>query len=108
MDSYQDKFNDYQFRINWTSSEPFDSRKETVEVRLTTKDQVEYLANFTTISFIDYVFDKNKRTGECAEGTYFCMSNMILVEEINPESIKKTIDDLINNQEFELHFMNID
>jgi bacillopeptidase F (M6 metalloprotease family) len=108
MDEYQDKFRDYHFRFNWTSSEPFDPRKETVEVRLTTGDGQEYLANFTTRHYIDYVFKKNKRTGECAKGTYFCMPNMILVEEVSEQNVRKTIDDLINNVEVETHFRKVD
>lgn len=94
----------YTFKIHWTSSQPFDPKNETVEVRLRTKDDRNYSANFTTKSFLDYMFEKNKRTGECANGTYFCMPNMILVEEITEQSVKKTIDDLINNLEMEIHF----
>jgi len=108
MSGYQDKYKDYNFRLNWTSSEPFDPRKDTVEVRLTTRDGQEYFANFTAKGFIDYVFKKNKRTGECAKGTYFCMPNMILVEEISEQNVRTTIDDLIKNLEIEIHFSKID
>ena len=104
----QDYFEGYEFRLNWTSSEPFHPRNETVEVRLTAKDGQEYSANFTAHGFIDYMFVKNKNTGECAEGTYFCMPNMILVEEISKENVRKTIDDLINNFEIETYFKKID
>src|SRR3989344_783844 len=96
MDEYKDKYQNYNFRFNWTSSEPFNPRDETVEVRLTTRDGQEYSANFTAKGFIDPMFEKNKRTGECAKGTYFCMPNMILVEEISEENVRKTIDDLID------------
>lgn len=108
MDEYQDKYRNYNFRFNWTSTEPFDPRKETVEVRLNTRDGQEYSANFTARDFIDYIFEKNKRTGECAKGTYFCMPNMILVEEISEQNIRATIDDLINNLEIETHFKKVD
>ncbi len=108
MDEYQDKYKGYSFRFNWTSSEPFDPRRETVEVRLTTKDGEEYLANFTAKGFIDYIFKKNKKTGECVRGTYFCMPNMILVEEISEGNVRATIDDLIDNLEVEDYFTKID
>ncbi len=108
MSKYQDRYKGYRFRFNWTSSEPFDPRKETVEVRLTTKDGEESLANFTATGFIDYMFEKNKETGECVNGTYFCMPNMILVEEISERNVRATIDDLINNLEVEDYFIKVD
>lgn len=95
------KYEGYNFRINWTSSIPFNSKKETVEVRITTQDGQEYSANFTAKGFIDYIFEKNKRTGECKNSTYFYMPRMIIVEDINETTIKATIDDLINNLEIE-------
>ena len=108
MSEYKDKYQGYNVRIHWTSSEPFDPRNETVEVRLTTKDGQEYAANFTAKGFVDYIFEKNKRTGECVNGTYFCMPNMILVEEITEQNIRATIDDLIRNLEIESHFGKVD
>ena len=106
MDEY--KYQNYNFRFNWTSSKPFDPRKETVEVRLTTRDGQEYSAYFTAKGFIDYIFEKNKKTGECAKGAYFSIPNMILVEEISERNVMATIDDLINNLEIETYFKKVD
>ena len=108
MSGYQDKYKDYNFRFNWTSSMPFNPRNETVEVRLTTKDGQEYFTNFTAKGFIDYMFEKNERTGECSSGTYFCIPNMILVEEISEQNVRTTINDLIKNLEIETHFKKVD
>ncbi|MDP7006369.1 MAG: hypothetical protein QF718_09190 [Phycisphaerales bacterium] len=106
--SIRSTYENYRFRFNWTSSEPFDPRNETVEVRLTTKDGQEYFTNFTAKNFIDYMFEKNKRTGECAKGAYFCMPNMILVEEISEKEVKATIDDLIENLDIGEYFKKVD
>ena len=103
-----DTYKYYHFRINWTSSKPYDPLKETVEVILTTKDGQEYLANFTAKGFIEYMFEKNKRTGECANGTYFCMPHMVLLEEISEQNVRATIDDLIKNSEIGLYFRIVD
>ena len=108
MDEYKDKYQNYNFRFNWTSSKPFNPRKETVEVRLTTRDGQEYYADFTAIGFINYMFEKNKRTGECANGAYFCMPNMILVEEVSEQNVTDTIDDLIENSDVETYFKKVD
>jgi 23S rRNA A1618 N6-methylase RlmF len=97
MTKYNGKYDNYNFKINWDSDELYDPKNEALDVSLFTKDGQEYHANFTTKNFIDHMFEKNKRTGECANGTYFCMPDMIIIEEINDKNIKATIDDLIKN-----------
>ncbi len=92
----EERFKDYTFRVNWTSSEPYNPRCDVVEVRLTTKDGQEYMTDFVALDFFRMIFEKNKTTKECANGTYFSRPNMIIVEEISEQNIKATIDDLIN------------
>lgn len=99
--------NQYDFKIDWTSSEPFDPMNEAVDVVLTMQGQ-EYYASFVTRKFIDRMFEKNRRTGECATGTYFCMPGMIVVDKINDQNIRATIDDLIANLEIAEYFRKID
>ena len=97
----------YPFKINWTSSEPSDPTNEAVDVRLTAPDGEEYSANVTTRGFLDYMFEKNRRTGECAGGAYFCMPGMIIVREITEGTVRATIDDLIVNHEMDKYFRKI-
>ena len=104
---YEDKFRDYEFRINWTSSKPFNPACEVVEVVLQTKDGKEYASNFLTQKYLNYVSKKNKRTGECASGTYFAVPNMVVVDKITNQSIKKTIDAMIEEMEVEIYFEKI-
>ena len=102
---YKAKYSSYRFRIDWTSSEPFDPENEMLDVKLQTCDGQEYMANFTTLKFLACVFEKNKRTGECASGTYFCMpDNIVILEKLTEEDVRKTIDDLIENEEVECYF----
>lgn len=106
---YKAKYADYRFRLDWTSSEPFDPENEMIDVRLQTLDGQEYFANFTTEKYIREAFEKNKRTGECASGTYFCMpGNMIILEKLTEEDVRKTIDNLIENEEVECYFKKAD
>lgn len=98
----------YKFRIDWTSSEPFDPENEMIDVVLTTQDGQEYWANFTTPKFINYMFEKNKRTGELLSGTYFCMpDNIVILERLTEDNIKATIDDLFENDGVECYFKKI-
>ena len=98
------EFNNYNFEIKIADPKLFDPKKEAVEVILTTDSGREYYAGFITKDFINYMFEKNKRTGECSNGTYFTMPKMIIVEEISRKNIKKTIDDLISNFELKDYF----
>ena len=102
-----EKFRNNKFRINWPYSKPLDPENEAVDVRLTTQEGDEYSANFITMKLISYLFKKNKRTGEFAGGTYFCMPGMIIVERITDENIKRTIDCLIKDYSLEHYFTKI-
>jgi hypothetical protein len=102
------RFKDYKFRINWNSSEPFDIENDVIDVRIKTKSREEYSANFTTLKFLGYLFEKNKRTGECLSGTYFCMPNMVVVEKLTEDNIRRTIDDLIDRLCIENYFTKLE
>jgi len=91
---YLEKCSGYTFKINWTSDRPFDPKNSLVEVILILEDGQEYTSDFITRKKIEEVFEENKQTGYCADGTYYCRPNMIIVDEITEETIKKTIDDL--------------
>lgn len=102
------KFRDYRFRVNWNSSKPYDVENEAIDVRVTTKDGEEYSANFATLRFLGYMFEKNKRTQEYVSGTYFCMPGMVVVEKLTDENIKKTIDDLIERLAVKNYFTRLE
>lgn len=109
VERYKVKYKDYNFRIDWTDSRAFNPENDLVDVILTTKDGNDYYANFTTPKFINYIFEKNKHTGECLEGSYFCMpANIVIVKKIGRDIIKKIIDELINNLEVHHYFRKID
>ncbi len=102
--NYEDRFRNYRFELVWNSPEALNPEREVIDVRLTTNDGKNYSANFVARGFLDWVFEKNKKTGECAEGTYFAVPRMIVVERIDEVSVRKTIDDMINNWEIDNYF----
>ena len=107
MEELEKKFEKYTFKIDIPDQEKFNPFNEATEVVLTTRKGERYSANFTTKGYIPYIFEKNKRTGECADGTYFCMPDMIIVEKIDERNIQITIDDLIKNLEIENYFKKV-
>ena len=104
----EERFKDYGLRVNWTSSEPYNPLCDVVEVRLTTTDGQEYMADFVAKDFITEVFKKNRRTGECANGTYFSMPKIIIVEEINESNIRRAINDLIHLSSIDQYLTKLD
>ncbi len=108
MNDLEKKFEGYQIKIEIPDKENFDPEDEIVEVTLTTKTGERYLANFITRKHEDYLFEKNKRTGESAGGTYLWIPGRISVEEISPETVRKTIDDLVRDFVIERAFERID
>tara|TARA_Y100000310_G_scaffold167610_2_gene167558 strand:+ start:51404 stop:51736 length:333 start_codon:yes stop_codon:yes gene_type:complete len=105
---YKARFEGYTASINWPDPTKPNPNSEAADVTLSTLDGRKLTANFVTKPFLDYVFSKNSRTGECASGTYFCMKDgMIVVEKITERTVKATIDDLINNYEVDFHFKEI-
>ncbi|MFH1425132.1 MAG: hypothetical protein ABIG28_00165 [archaeon] len=107
-EKYAERYNDHRVRLVWHSSEPIDSKKEVVEVRLTTKDGTERSSNYVTRKFLDWVFKKNRKTGECAQGSYFAMPGMVVVDEINETTTKEIIKEMIKNREVEKYFLPLD
>jgi hypothetical protein len=103
-----EKFTGYTFRIDVPDVENFDPTSEIVDVILITKAGEKYTAKAITRKYEDYLFEKNKRTGECAGGIYLFIPNRISVDEISERSIRKAIDDLIEQLEIEKAFEKID
>ncbi len=104
MKDLENKFEGYRCSIDIPNKRNFNPLNEAVEVVLTTKEGEKYSTNFATRIFLDYIFCKNRRTGECANGTYFSMPNLIIIEKISEENIRKTVDDMIRNRDIENYF----
>jgi hypothetical protein len=105
---YVKKYRDFKVRIKWLSSEELNPDFNIVDVILETGDGNKYSSNFITRRYLDYLFEKNKRTGECAGGVYFAVPNMVVIEKLTDEQVKRTIDDMVNNLEVEEYFTKID
>tara|TARA_Y100000310_G_C20683871_1_gene817721 strand:+ start:1362 stop:1700 length:339 start_codon:yes stop_codon:yes gene_type:complete len=94
-------WDNYGFKVQ--SPENYDPKNVAADVRINTRTGHEYSVDFVTLDFLDWVFDKNRKTGECAKGTYFAMPKMIVVQEVSHEVIKRTLDKMIENTEIDLY-----
>ncbi|WP_354697236.1 hypothetical protein DSM112329_02862 [Paraconexibacter sp. AEG42_29] len=57
-------------------------------------------ATVFTLTNLATLFDKNARTGECANGTYYWSVDMVLVQAVSAAILRETIRDLRAQGEF--------
>jgi len=105
---FRKRFEGYTFKRDIEGFPDFNPDAAMIEVDLTTKDEQWYVANFTTLQYLDECFEKNKKTGELLAGTYFGMpDNMVIVQRLDEKTIGRTIDDLIKNHEIKSYFKKV-
>ena len=80
---------------------------DNTDVIVTIDDYSKYIATFFTYNNIQSLVEKNKKTGECMNGSYFWASEMILIESCSRQRIEKVIEHLILDDEFEQIFKKI-
>lgn len=70
------------------------------DVILTWENGERWVGSFITYKHIQTITEKFKRTGECLSGSYFWMSDMILIDIATRDRIKEVIDDLLEEEIF--------
>jgi hypothetical protein len=93
----------YNFHVYWPSEEDLDTKNEYVDL-IINKEGKEYTGSLITLSYISRLFEKNRKTGENKEGSYLCLPNTIVVNDLENETIRKTLDDLIDKGFFNKYF----
>ena len=85
---------------NW--AEVHNENDDNSDVIFKLNDGTEWIVSFFTVQNIINLCNKNKKTGECLNGLYFCSTDMIIIEKLNRELILKVIEDLIKEDKIEL------
>ena len=95
--------NDYQLTI-YRGIAPLDPGNDNVDVQVTFPNGDSFVATFFTLQNIDSLMKHYQKTGECAAGSYFWASNMIVVQKLTEQMICEAIDNLLAEEEFESVF----
>lgn len=90
-----------EFTVNVLGPQTWDVNDDNVDVEILVPGMGRYAATFFTVENIASLFKKNKRSGECANGLYLWASDMILVETLTFDTIRRTVQDLIDTDELE-------
>jgi hypothetical protein len=85
-----------------------DSANDNVDVQVEFANGQRFGATFFTLSNIETLFEKNRKSGECAGGLYLWASNMILVRDLSTATIERAVDDLVACDEFRSAFAQLD
>ncbi len=93
----------YTFKIYFPGEEKINPNNESVDL-IVNKMGKKYTGTLMTLNYLNNIFNKNKETGECANGSYFCMERLVIVNDLKKETIKKTLDGLIETGEFKDYF----
>lgn len=72
-----------------------------LDVLIDLEDGRRFAATFFTIKNVQSLMRRHRESGECASGLYLWASDMILVESISVETIRRTVAGLIESGELE-------
>jgi len=70
------------------------------DVIVTFESGDKYISTFFTYYNIEWLRQKNQKTGECLNGKYFFATDLILIDKLNREEILKVVNHLIKKDEF--------
>ncbi len=91
--------NGYRLTI-YSGIASLDPDNDNVDVQVTFPNGDDFSATFFTLQNIDTLMQHYTKTGECAAGSYFWASNMIIVQKLTEQTICEAIDDLLAEEEF--------
>jgi hypothetical protein len=74
------------------------------DVIVTFEGGERWVATFFSYQNIFSLRDKNRGTGECLGGKYFCATDMILVDEVSRERVEEVVAELLGEESFETSF----
>ncbi|HJY78729.1 MAG TPA: hypothetical protein VKE95_18960 [Burkholderiales bacterium] len=90
--------------VQVVGSRVWSAEDDNVDVEVLFPDGRRFGATFFTLKNLEKLFEKNKKTGECADGLYLWAANMVLVRDLSMGAIERAVDDLIENNELEQAF----
>ena len=84
-------------------SAPYNEDDANSDVIFKLSDGTKWVASFFTYQNLLSLSKKNKKTGEYLNGLYFCSTDMIFIEKLNPESILKVLEHMLKNKEISIY-----
>ena len=90
------------FRLQTPSgTEIISSDNDNIDVIIDLADGRSFSATFFTINNLSTLMERYRTSGECANGLYVWAKDMVVVESISLEILKRVIADLVSTGEIE-------
>lgn len=96
--------NGYQLTI-YTGITPLDPDNDNVDVHVTFPNGESFSAVFFTLQNIETLMKDYRKTGECANGSYFWTSDMLIVQKLTEQTICEIVENLLADGEFKSVFL---
>lgn len=76
-----------------------DVQNDNVDVEVTLTDDNYYVITFYTLSNLKLLMQRWQKTGEYGGGKHFYAADSVIVESLEPKTIKQTVDYLVESGE---------
>lgn len=77
---------------------------DNVDVVVTLSAGERRTVTFFTINNIERLMRGFGASGECSSGRYFWAKDMVIVRDLEEETIRQVVDEMVLNGEYERHF----
>lgn len=96
----------YDFKLSVLGEQNWDPFDDNIDVEVEFDNGSRYTATFFTLKNLESLFEKNRVTGECGNGLYVWAVEMIVVRDLRLETLRSTVESLLNEDEFHSAFGN--
>lgn len=97
-----------KYTVSWSEyAGGISTDDDNLDVHVELSNGVKYVATFFTLENIQKSMNRYSQSGECASGTYFWASDMVIVKTLSEEDVIKAVDDLVETGELETAFLKI-
>jgi len=91
---------DFSYKIVHPYKEKINSRKDFLDIEVKFKGRA-YRGSITTTLFINEKLGEYAQTEENGDGSYFCARGMLILKDLNSQTIRRTLADLIRRGDLE-------
>lgn len=84
--------------------EPINPEQDALNVIVNLEGQGNYAAVFGTLQWVRERLDHYRQTGECASGLYFWTADLVIVEVLTLDVIRRAVEDMIETGTLQLAF----
>lgn len=98
--------NDVEYELVHPYSEPINPLNDFVDISVRFRGST-YSGAITTTRFIEERMRLFGLSGENGNGSYFCAKDMLVLKNLNDETIRATLEDLVNRGDLKLFLSSV-